>query len=173
MRSRRLAITVGVIMAVSADYVSARPVGHEAPALSPSDVPALLKQLEEATPSRRSFALASLRRVRPFEAARPAIGQVLALLAHDQDVQVRREAAATLGGFGAEPKVLGGLSGALQDPSPEVQRAAIVALPLDVAALRLTIQLTDGGGSSREAVQRALRAIAPQDPRVVAALAER
>lgn len=171
MRPTTLAIALGSLAAIGSTSASARPVGREPPALGPSDVPALLTQLEDPAPSARSAALTSLRRVRPFEAARPALKPVLERLAHDKDPQVRREAAATLGGFGAEATVLKGLAAAMEDPAPEVQQAAIAALPLDVAALPLfRTALGHAAPVHRRLVANNLRAMKPV-PETLALLA--
>ena len=62
--------------------------------------------------------------------ARDAVPGIVALLADSQHVAVRRDAARTLGTLGAAAAAgtVGPLSRALQDPAPEVRRAAALAL---------------------------------------------
>lgn len=55
---------------------------------------------------------------------------------------------------------------------PTAASAVPALLELAADRSRLTVQLTDGGGSSEEVVRAALKAIAPDDPKVKAALAK-
>ncbi len=63
-------------------------------------------------------------------------------------------------------------AGALAVVGPPAVAAVPALLELLADPSRLTIQLTDGGGSSRSRVIAALKAIAPEDVRVKAALAK-